>query len=59
MDLTLIPNSHGIQIFVPKISAETETGAKKGTAYVFGSRYTNLELVDKFPDLRKIEPLKE
>ena len=58
VDLTLIPNSQGIQIFVPKISAETETGAKKGTAYVFGSRYTDLELVDKFPDPRKIEPLK-
>lgn len=32
VDLTLIPDSLGIQIFVPKISAETETGANKGTA---------------------------
>jgi predicted O-methyltransferase YrrM len=59
VDLTLIPNSQDIQVLVPKLTAETETGAKKGTAYVFGSIYKNIELVNEFPDLRKIEPLEK
>lgn len=54
VDKTIIPFIEGIQILVPRSSAIKETGAKKGTAYVFSPLFCNFNLENQFPQLRKI-----
>jgi len=54
VDKSIIPSIEGIQILVPKSPADKETGAKKGTAYVFSPSFGNLDLEVEFPELRRI-----
>jgi hypothetical protein len=52
VDQSLIPN--GVRLMVPNQSAKSESGARKGTAYVFGPAYKNENLTEHFPDLREV-----
>ena len=54
VDTSIIPSSARLLTFVPRSTGESETGAKRGTAYVFGSGYKSLNFAKEFPDLRKI-----
>ncbi len=52
VDQSLIPQ--GVRLMVPNQSAKFESGARKGTAYVFGPAYRNKNLIKDFPDLREV-----
>jgi hypothetical protein len=52
VDSSLIPT--GVRLFVPAKSAEYETGARKGTAYVFGPAYASEDFTERFTNLREI-----
>ena len=52
VDQSLIPQ--GVRLMVPNQSAKSESGARKGTAYVFGPAYKNENLTEDFPDLREV-----
>jgi len=54
VDKSMIPLVENIQVLVPRSTAEKESGAKKGTAYVFGQSFSNLNLEVEFPELRRI-----
>jgi len=54
VDQSLIPWSHGVHVLVPQKSANTETGARKGTAYVFSASFSGKDLSTYFPGLRNI-----
>jgi hypothetical protein len=54
VDKSLIPQ--GVRLMVPNQSANFESGARKGTAYVFGPAYKNENLKEKFPSLREVFP---
>jgi hypothetical protein len=54
VDKSMIPDVVGIRTFVPKKTAETETGARRGTAYVFGPAFSGLDFAREFPELRSI-----
>jgi predicted O-methyltransferase YrrM len=52
VDQSLIPN--GVRLMVPNQSAKSESGARKGTGYVFGPAYKNTNLAEDFRDLREV-----
>lgn len=52
VDQSLIPQ--GVRLMVPNQSAKSESGARKGTAYVFGPAFKSKNLTENFPDLREI-----
>ena len=52
VDESLIPQ--GVRLMVPRQSSESESGARKGTAYVFGPAYKKENLTEDFPDLREV-----
>ena len=52
VDQSLIPQ--GVRLLVPRHSALSESGARKGTAYVFGPAYNHSNLVGNFPNLKEI-----
>ena len=52
VDQSLIPN--GVRIMVPNQSAKSESGARKGTAYVFGPAYKDRNLAEDFQNLREV-----
>jgi hypothetical protein len=52
VDQSLIPQ--GVRLMVPNQSAKSESGARKGTGYVFGPAYKNENLTEDFPDLREV-----
>lgn len=54
VDRSMIPDVAGIRSFVPKKTAEAETGARRGTAYVFGPAFNGLDFAKEFPELRSI-----
>ncbi len=55
VDRSLIPQ--GVRLLVPNRSAKSESGARKGTAYVFGPAYKNENLTKNFPDLREVSSI--
>lgn len=54
VDKSLIPEKEGVLTFVPAASGILETGARRGTAYVFGPAFKQLNFAHEFPDLRRI-----
>jgi hypothetical protein len=52
VDQSLIPK--GLRFMVPNQSAKFESGARKGTAYVFGPAYEDTNLAEFFRSLREI-----
>jgi len=52
IDHTLLPA--GVRLLVPSKSSEFETGARRGTGYVFGPAYEAEDLTNFFKELREI-----
>ena len=52
VDKSLLPL--GVRLMVPNQSAKFESGARKGTAYVFGPAYKAENLRENFPNLREV-----
>ena len=54
LDKSLIPEATDVLVFVPSRKGESETGARRGTAYVFGPAYKEMDFGQDFPELRPI-----
>lgn len=54
VDKSMVPVITGVLTFVPTRSGESETGARRGTAYVFGPAYKNMDFAQEFPELGRI-----
>lgn len=52
VDQSLVPN--GVRLFVPAQSATSESGARRGTAYIFGPAFREKNLSGDFRNLREI-----
>jgi hypothetical protein len=54
VDLDIIPKVAGLRVFLPDEPAEMETGAKRGTAYIFSKNYMPSNLVLSKLRLREV-----
>jgi len=45
VDMSVIPKDCGLRVYIPNDSSENETGAKRGTAYIFGRYLPSSELM--------------
>jgi len=56
VDISIIPHDSSVQVFVPDEPATNETGAKRGTAYIFSERGRAM-LPQSFLEELKLRPL--
>lgn len=54
VDISIIPNNYNLQVYVPTESAINETGAKRGTAYIFSHNYKPSDLLTSRLKMQKL-----
>lgn len=52
--LDVVPKDHGISIFVPSVSSDLETNAKRGTGYLFNEKSRIIVKPEDFRDLVQV-----